>query len=868
MIDLERNKKTKRPVEAKGKRTKDTSIYRPNQIEDFKISRGKFSDFLTCPRCFYLDRVKGLKQPGIPNFSLNIMTDTLLKKEFDDCRERQIPHRLFLKYGLDNVVPFKHQDIDLWRRSLNGGLQIRYKNKNIILTGGIDDIWIDLSTQELIVVDYKSQSKQHEVNKEEYLNDPYHEGYKIQMDFYAYLLIKMGYKVSKKSYFLVCNAVDNKEGFLGQMKFDEYLIPYEWNMDWIENKVDAMIDLINQERIPSSNFACNNCAYSNQYANHLNFSDQKKVLSTSDENKQELNDKLNQIKDLKILCEDLKKKLNDKIAEGDQEIENAIAEVLSDPYYFQVFGDEEIDSQQRIEDQKLKETYKKNQEDLHQAVSLLKEMSAEHKQYEKILTDPNVLADYVSEFFGERGPYPCAKLEDKPTFKNALDLVNYFVKNTNQSKNLNQPDLSSSSTENSKDEKELKSAADISTISSKITVSIWDKSGSVFGSGVVISKNNKIYKILTAKHVLETIDPNDSIFIKTEVDQSIHIAEKFRVFLYAKYDLATIEFNSELSYSVALVGNSSLVKLGDDLWVSGYAPNYSRTHILYPGKLLGYQKEKVGYELLYSNPTTPGSSGGPVLNNRGELIGINHGGYIYSQESKISVGINIGVPIEYAIGKDLSQDYEINYLEKSLNIGLQKIKEGNFNEALTYFDYAVDQNLKEYTAYFYRAYTKERLNDYSGAISDYEIVINLNPTFSNSYNNIGLIKRIQGDNKAALSNYNLGLGYNPNNSLIYANRGFLKFELEDYEGALIDYNKSLKINPKFSKVYALRGILFLIDVFRDYQKALDDLNIAIDLNPNDKEFYKIRSSIREKLGDKKGSDEDLNQVKKFNKEIK
>ena len=139
MIDLERNKKTRRPVEAKGKRTKDTSIYRPNQIEDFKISRGKFSDFLTCPRCFYLDRVRGLKQPGIPNFSLNIMTDTLLKKEFDDCRERQIPHRLFLKYGLDNVVPFKHQDIDLWRRSLNGGLQIRYKNKNIILTGGIED---------------------------------------------------------------------------------------------------------------------------------------------------------------------------------------------------------------------------------------------------------------------------------------------------------------------------------------------------------------------------------------------------------------------------------------------------------------------------------------------------------------------------------------------------------------------------------------------------------------------------------------------------------------------------------------------------------------------------------------------------------
>ncbi len=33
-------------------------------------------------------------------------------------------------------------------------------------------------------------------------------------------------------------------------------------------------------------------------------------------------------------------------------------------------------------------------------------MSAEHKAYETILTDPDVLADYTCEFFGENGPYP------------------------------------------------------------------------------------------------------------------------------------------------------------------------------------------------------------------------------------------------------------------------------------------------------------------------------------------------------------------------------------------------------------------------------------------------------------------------------
>tara|TARA_B100000900_G_scaffold46068_1_gene34317 strand:- start:264 stop:1265 length:1002 start_codon:yes stop_codon:yes gene_type:complete len=43
---------------------------------------------------------------------------------------------------------------------------------------------------------------------------------------------------------------------------------------------------------------------------------------------------------------------------------------------------------------------------LAEAVGLLQEMSAEHKAYEQILTDPDVLADYTCEFFGPNGPYP------------------------------------------------------------------------------------------------------------------------------------------------------------------------------------------------------------------------------------------------------------------------------------------------------------------------------------------------------------------------------------------------------------------------------------------------------------------------------
>ena len=98
MISLKRNSKGEL-VPATGLRTKLSSMYVPNQIEGFKISRSKFNDFLKCKRCFYLDRVQGLVSPSTPGWTLNQATDLLLKKEFDECREQQIPHRIFEKFG-------------------------------------------------------------------------------------------------------------------------------------------------------------------------------------------------------------------------------------------------------------------------------------------------------------------------------------------------------------------------------------------------------------------------------------------------------------------------------------------------------------------------------------------------------------------------------------------------------------------------------------------------------------------------------------------------------------------------------------------------------------------------------------------------
>ena len=267
MISLKRNSKGEL-APAAGKRSTASTIYKPNQKEDFKLSRGKFSDFLSCPRCFYMDRVLGLAEPSMPGWALNSATDELLKKEFDECREKQIPHRLFKDYGLDHVVPFKHEEMDAWRDSMRRGLMHRFEDSNIILSGGVDDIWQDTKTQELIVVDYKSQASSEVVEPESYLAGVYHQGYKIQMDFYNYLLQGMGFKTSPISYFLVVNADKTVDGFHGNMKFSETLIPYQNDISWIPEKVKEMIKLMNQEKVPARNESCENCAYAKERSNY------------------------------------------------------------------------------------------------------------------------------------------------------------------------------------------------------------------------------------------------------------------------------------------------------------------------------------------------------------------------------------------------------------------------------------------------------------------------------------------------------------------------------------------------------------------------------------------------------------------------
>ena len=128
----------------------------------------------------------------------------------------------------------------------------------------MDDIWFDKINEELIVVDYKSQASVKPVSANTYLRSTYHQSYTRQLDFYAYLLIQMGFEVSSVGYFYVCNADRSADAFNGKITFDEVLVPYEWDIGWIEPKLEKMVAVLNSDIIPERTDSCENCAYSYQ----------------------------------------------------------------------------------------------------------------------------------------------------------------------------------------------------------------------------------------------------------------------------------------------------------------------------------------------------------------------------------------------------------------------------------------------------------------------------------------------------------------------------------------------------------------------------------------------------------------------------
>jgi hypothetical protein len=232
------------------------SLYAPTSTA-FKMSRSKLELFMSCSRCFYLDRKCGIKRPEGYSLTLYNTIDILLKKEFDIYRALQEPHPEIKRNGI-YAVPYAHPMLAQWRDPYKG-IQYAVPNTNILLTGAVDDLWFDLKFGDIIVVDYKATSWNGAIN----INASWQDGNKRQLEIYQWLLRKNDLEVSKTAYLLYCNGKSDADFFNNQLKFEMSLMPYiaEGDGSWVEDMVVRAYECLQSDVVPEPNETCKHCCY-------------------------------------------------------------------------------------------------------------------------------------------------------------------------------------------------------------------------------------------------------------------------------------------------------------------------------------------------------------------------------------------------------------------------------------------------------------------------------------------------------------------------------------------------------------------------------------------------------------------------------
>ena len=424
---------------------------------------------------------------------------------------------------------------------------------------------------------------------------------------------------------------------------------------------------------------------------------------------------------------------------------------------------------------------------------------------------------------------------------------------------------------------QAQTAEAVAKVAQAITVRI---EGATQGSGVLVKRDGTRYTVLTAWHVVNGQRPGEELEIYTS-DGQRHKLDQGSIKRLGEVDIAVLSFSSSNAYEVAQVGDVKSVSSGSSIYVAGFPLPTSavptRIWRFLDGRVIANATVAIpnGYQLLYSNSTLPGMSGGAVLNAQGHLVGIHGQAETDSKMSEqqgvaVKTGTNQAVPITYysqystgaaVVASSTQATTADDYLIQARDL---LGKKGGEQEVIRLSNQvlAIRQSAD---AYFYRANAKSDLNDNQGAIADYSQALAANPRYTQAYVSRGRIKDALADKQGAISDYNKAIAVysqsvsiNPLDSVAYTKRGSVKSESGDKQGAIADFDHAIAINPKLAPAYGLRGEVK--HELGDYQGAIADYTQAIAINPRISHAYFLRGDAMSHLGDSQGAICDYSQA--------
>lgn len=418
----------------------------------------------------------------------------------------------------------------------------------------------------------------------------------------------------------------------------------------------------------------------------------------------------------------------------------------------------------------------------------------------------------------------------------------------------------------------------IDNIAKEITVLInW---GSGNGSGAIVAQSGNTYHVLTAQHVAR----GQRTLTITTPDGKQYSVNKNQITTLPGVDLALLQFTSSEKYQVANLANYSLDIKERVAFVSGWPVPRTKTEKLSrqfsTGFLLGWNSGtnsamddrsfSQGYELVYTNFTALGMSGGPVLDTEGRVIGIHTAAEAFKKgepspiqqksprNPQLELGYSLGIPIRTFLAKIQQQKINLNLkpVANSLPKELTASEQDEIVQAS--LDLKPPQNSGDEIEWLNYGNKLWRSRRYKKAQEAFERSTKIKPDFYHGWYSHGMALMRQEKYPEAIKSFKEAIKYNPQSDRALRQLGDAFWYSGEYQDALQTFKKAVQLRPDD---FILRN--WLADAFNKlgrYPEALQAGEESIKLNPNHAESYIRRSITRSDLGDHSGAINDLNKA--------
>ena len=467
------------------------------------------------------------------------------------------------------------------------------------------------------------------------------------------------------------------------------------------------------------------------------------------------------------------------------------------------------------------------------------------------------------------------------------------------------------------------------------------KMGMIFGVILMVALCSPIAAITDLTELVKIIQPAVATVVVYDVNSNVsNLGTGFFIdktgILITNHHVLVGKFSAEVriadgsTYPIKTViaenQATDLVKVRVDIpsekvhWLSVSAkPPRVAQHVVVVGSPMGLEqsvsdgivssvREIPGLGIFYqmSAPISPGSSGSPVVNLEGKVIGVATFQFLQGQNLNFAIAGNSILDLATdEPGQSLSEwtfkksDQKSQLAEEMCSKGFSFSIGGHDKKALEYFRMATEKDPNSTTAWYGLGYCYAGKNSqtdaieaykqairtnpkneishfhlgnyyfkigrYHEAIETYKQVISINPQFEAAYFNIGMIYNKVGQLEEAKKAFQNVVHLNPQSTTAYYNIGVASTKLGQYEEAVAAYKKAIDIQPAFVEALFNLGL-----VYGELGNVLDEMGAykkAIRVNPDFTPAHYAIGHAYLKQGDKASALDQYKILKKLDSDI-